>query len=146
MQDEINGENTDHGSPGERVLQFIERMRTLVERGKRDSNVTPADWNVLADLVETADFERIGPFHDAMNWDAYIAMLCGWVNATEGWEPVLKSLSEASDRVFAQCEEMITENGAVFPFYSLSMYEFNAAGKIHRIHVYMQQPQTVEES
>ncbi len=126
-------------TPTAKVLHLIHTMHGLVERGKTRGNVTDADWEVLGDIVEFEDFERIGPFHDALDWAGYCAMLTGWVNHTEGWDPVIKRTAEAPGTVFAQCEEMLTQGDEVVPFYSLSMYDFNAAGKIHRISVYMQQ-------
>ena len=108
------------GQLADRVAQLMECMRRL---------------------VDTASFERVGPFHDAMDWAAYTAMLTQWVNHSEGWNPVVKRVAETPGVVFAQCEEMITRGGTVFPFYSLSMYVFNEAMKITRIEVYMQQEQ-----
>jgi len=127
------------GEQSARVLQLIERMHGLVMRGVRDGDVSKEDWSVLEDIVETDGFERVGPFHDALDWAGYTQMLTAWVNSTEGWEPVLKHIGEDGDTVFAQCEEMLTQGGEIVPFYSLSMYRFNAAGKIRHIGVYMQQ-------
>ena len=129
------------GQLADRVAQLMECMRRLVDKGKQSANVVLADWSALADLVDTASFERVGPFHDAMDWEAYTAMLTQWVNHSEGWNPVVKRVAETPGVVFAQCEEMITRGDTVFPFYSLSMYVFNEALKITRIEVYMQQEQ-----
>ncbi|TGD73413.1 hypothetical protein E4634_10285 [Mangrovimicrobium sediminis] len=134
--------NTSDAAGGElsgRVLRLIECMHGLVQRGKRDGDVEVDDWLALADIVEIEGFERIGPFHDALDWQGYTEMLTGWVNNTEGWDPVVKQVSEAGDTVFVQCEEMLTQGDEVVPFYSLSMYRFNPAGKICHIGVYMQQ-------
>jgi hypothetical protein len=138
--------NSTHGdvqSPGsgqftERVMQLFEIMRRMVDKGTR-GEVSHADWAPLAELVAVDEFERVGPFHDAVNWPAYIQLLCQWVNHSQGWDPVIKRITEVPGLVYVQCEEMITHGDSVDPFYSLSLYEFNDAGKIRRLEVYMQQ-------
>ena len=47
---------------------------------------------------------------------------------------------EAPGIVYLELDEMVTNGDHTFPFHSLSVYEFNEAGKIRRIDVYMQQP------
>ncbi|MFV8817050.1 hypothetical protein [Haliea sp. E17] len=131
-------------SLSESVNTLVNIMKGLVDRGVARADVTAADWDALADVVDTASFQRIGPFHDIVDWAGYTALLTEWVNQSEGWDPVVKRLSESADAVFMQCEEMITSGDTVFPFYSLSMYEFNPAGKIQRISVYMQKEGPVE--
>ncbi|MDD1649312.1 MAG: hypothetical protein LUO80_02815, partial [Methylococcaceae bacterium] len=108
---------TAHSPLTERVLQFMDIMEGLVERGKTSADVIPADWDALATLVDVNHFQRIGPFHDALNWRDYTAMLTEWVNHSEGWHPVVKRISEAPGVVYCQCEEMITQGDRVFPFY-----------------------------
>ncbi|WP_317929892.1 hypothetical protein [Halioxenophilus sp. WMMB6] len=122
----------------ETVQQLTRIMQALVEQGKTTGAVTLADWQPLAELCATDGFERIGPFHDRLDWAGYSAMLTDWVNHSEGWLPVVKSITEAPGVVYMQCEEMITQGDTVFPFYSLSLYRFNERGQITSIAVYMQ--------
>lgn len=117
-------------------------MKTLVDRGVASQDVTVEDWEALRTVVDTANFERIGPFHDIVDWQGYTSLLTGWVNQSAGWDPVVKLITESPDAVFMRCEEMITKADGVFPFYSLSMYEFTDAGKICRISVYMQKEES----
>jgi len=126
------------GNLTESVNTLVRIMKDLVDRGVAKSDVTKADWSALESVVDTAGFERIGPFHDIVDWNGYVNLLTEWVNQSEGWDPVVKQICEAPHAVFMQCEEMITNGDTVFPFYSLSMYEFNDTGKIQRISVYMQ--------
>ena len=132
------------GNLTDSVRTLVRIMKELVDRGVAHSDVTAADWTALDSVVETAGFERIGPFHDIVDWNGYVEILTAWVNQSEGWDPVVRRISEAPDAVFMQCEEMISKEGSVFPFYSLSMYEFNDVGKIRRISVYMQKEGPVE--
>jgi hypothetical protein len=140
MSDNHNFDSNDIniGTQGRSVLQLIEVMQELVTRGMHSSNVTAADWDRLEPVVAREDFLRVGPFHDALDWNGYTAMLSQWVNSTEGWRPVIRELWEASGAVFVRCEEMLMQDGTEVPFYSLSSYRFNADNKIDRILVYMQ--------
>lgn len=133
------------GNHTESVNTLVQIMKKLVDRGVAESSVTESDWQELDCVVDTKAFERIGPFHDIVDWPGYVKLLTGWVNHSEGWDPVVKHMSEAPGVAFMQCEEMITDGDTVFPFYSLSMYEFNDAGKIQRISVYMQKEEPVEQ-
>jgi hypothetical protein len=130
--------DTHRGEFTQRVMQLFDIMKRQVEKGK-GGGVTLADWSPLADLVAVEEFERVGPFHDALDWRAYIELLSQWVNHSQGWNPVIKRITEVPGLVYVQCEEMITNGDRIDPFYSLSLYEFNDAGKIRRIEVYMQQ-------
>ncbi len=127
------------GQSGEltpRVMALVECMKELVAKGMQ-SGVDDADFCSLEALLAD-DFERVGPFHDAKDWPGYRELVKQWVNNTQGWRPELRRIAEAPGLVFMQCEEMITHGDSEFPFHSLSMYEFDKAGRIRRIEVYMQ--------
>ena len=132
MQSGTSGQHVD------RVKQLMAIMKGIVERSKQGDTIGDDDWQPLAELVDTASFQRVGPFHDEVDWDGYLQVLNGWVNHSEGWDPVVKSMTEVPGLVYAQCEEMVTKGDEVSPFYSLSRYEFDEQGKISRIDVYMQ--------
>lgn len=121
------------------VINFVNIMKKLVDKG-RSPGFTREDWAPLAEYIAKDEFIRVGPFHDALNWDEYEAFLTGWVTTSEGWNPVAKRINEAPGIVYLELDEMVTDGDRTFPFHSLSIYEFNDAGKINRIDVYMQQP------
>lgn len=134
------GKNRDQASAGplsERVLKLVDIMKRLVAKG-REPGFTVDEWAPLAELVDVERFERVGPFRDALNWQQYAEMLTQWVTTSEGWDPVRKRMDEVGRRVYLECEERVTNDGRVEPFHSLSVYEFDDAGKLTRIDVYMQ--------
>lgn len=133
-----NFEHFNNGPYTERVKQLVAVMQANVGKGKSGEQVTPEDWEPLEALIDVENFERIGPFHDAVDWQGYLSILNQWVNHAEGWEPVVKRVTETPGLVFVQCEEMITNGDRVDPFYSLSLYDFDDDMKIRRIQVYMQ--------
>ena len=121
------------------VIDFVNTMKTLVEKG-RQPGFTREDWAPMAEFIARDEFVRVGPFHDKLDWDEYEAFLTEWVVTSEGWNPVAKRINEAPGIVYLELDEMVTDGDTTFPFHSLSIYEFNDAGKICRIDVYMQQP------
>lgn len=129
-----------NGPLSQRVQQLVDVMRNNLVKAMKEG-VQEADWAPLRDLIAVEEFERVGPFRDALDWQGYVQLLCQWLNHSEGWDPVMKLRVEADGVVFMQCEEMITNGDRVDPFYSLSIYRFNDQGKIKRLEVYMQQPQ-----
>lgn len=141
----VSNDHTANSTLVPKVMQLIDTMKELVDRGVQHSDVTLADWDALKAVVETNGFQRVGPFHDEKDWKGYTELLTQWVNHAEGWRPVIRKVSEAPGVVYAQCEEMITEGDREFPFYSLSMYEFNDDLKIQRIYVYMQHEMAGEQ-
>lgn len=143
--DTFDSNDANIGTQGRAVLTLVEVMQDLVTRGVQSSDVTTADWDRLEPVVAREGFLRVGPFHDALDWNGYTAMLSQWANSTEGWRPVIRELWEAPESVFVRCEEMLMQGGTEVPFYSLSSYRFNADGKIDRVLVYMQQANTVQD-
>jgi hypothetical protein len=125
------------GPLSDSVLELVEIMHETVPKG-REPGFTVEDWAPLAKLVDEKAFERVGPFRDPLNWQGYVEMLTQWVTHSEGWEPVIKRMTEVPGRVYMECEERLTNDGKMTPFHSLSIYEFNDAGKMTRIEVYMQ--------
>lgn len=121
------------------VIDFVNEMRRVIDRG-RSPDFTREDWATMAEYIAKDEFVRVGPFHDELNWENYETMLTEWVTTSDGWNPVAKRLDEAPGIVYLELDEMVTDGDRTFPFHSLSVYEFNDAGRIQRIDVYMQQP------
>ena len=57
-----------------------------------------------------------------------------------GFDTVLRRISELPGLVYLELEERHTRPGGVAVVNSLSVYEFNADGKIKHLDVYLQQP------
>lgn len=122
-----------------RVVDFCHTMERIVARG-REPGFSANHWQPLAAYLDAERFVRVGPFHDALDWPAYEAFLTDWARTSEGWRPVFKRIIEAPGIVFLELDEMVTRNGQTTPFHSLSVYEFDEAGRIRRLDVYMQAP------
>jgi hypothetical protein len=118
------------------VLEYSRTMKRVVDRAKQPG-FTEADWAPLAELVAVDDFERVGAFRELMDWRQYTGFLTQWASASE-WESTFRRVHEWSNIVFLELEERSNIGGRVDVVNSLSVYEFNAAGKIRHLDIYLQ--------
>jgi len=123
----------------QRVLDFEATVKRLVKAAK-DPGFTAADWAPLAEFVATGEFERIGTWMEVMNWQQYTEFMTQWASSSMGFDTVLRRISELPGLVYLELEERHTRPGGVAVVNSLSVYEFNADGKIKHLDVYLQQP------
>lgn len=126
----------DYSGRARAVLEYSQAIKSLVDEAK-SPDFSEKNFARLARLVDTADFERIGPFKDKMNWDEYVKFLTDWASGSE-WECSLRRLSESPDLTFLELEERLKMGDFTNSVNSMSVYGFNAAGKIRRIQLYLQ--------
>jgi hypothetical protein len=72
-----------------------------------------------------------------MNWQDYITFLTSWAMGSE-WECSFKRITEAGNVVFLELEERLKMGDFSSAVNSLSVYEFNDAGKIQHLDIYLQ--------
>ena len=118
------------------VLDYSRLMKRLVDEAKQPG-FTAESWAPLAELIDTANFVRVGNFKEVMNWDEYVAFLTDWATSSE-WESEFKRVTEVGDVVFLELEERSRIGDFSNSVNSVSVYEFDDAGKITRIDVYLQ--------
>ena len=95
-------------------------------------------WAEVEAMIDVAAFERVGNFMERQNWPEYRAMLTQWGTTTAFWSK-FRRISETGDLVFLELEEHNTPaGGAETVVNSLSLYEFGDAGKLVRLHIYLQ--------
>lgn len=119
-----------------KILEYSLIMKRLVDSAKAPG-FSVESWEPLASLVATDEFERVGNFKEVMNWNEYIQFLTGWAVSSE-WECSFKRITENGNLVFLELEERsrVGDHGSVVN--SVSVYEFNDAGKIRHIDIYLQ--------
>ena len=118
------------------VLDYVETMEQLVPVVK-----APDDWAPLAEFVAVDEFERIGTFLEVQDWEQYIAMLTQWASATPKFETWCAGSTSYPVSSTTQTEERHFRGGdRTDVVNSLTVFEFNAAGKIRHLEVYLQQP------
>lgn len=127
---------TTHTGRSRTVLEYAATTGRLVTAAKAPG-FTEADWAPLADLVDTANFLRVGAFKEEMDWAGYLGFLTGWATTSE-WECSFKRITEHGELVFLELEE----RSAVGDFHSvvnsLSVYQFSDDGRIRHLDLYLQ--------
>jgi hypothetical protein len=74
------------------------------------------------------------------NWQQYTEMLTKWSSATAKFETTVRRISELPGLVYYEVEERHFRGDDVHVVNSLTVFEFNEAGKIRHLNVYLQQP------
>jgi len=119
-----------------KILDYCQIMKHMVDNAKQPG-FSAASWAPLEQLVAIDEFERIGNFKEVMNWQDYINFLTSWATAAE-WECSFKRITEVGHVVFLELEERSRFGDFSSIVNSASVYEFNSAGKIRHIDIYLQ--------
>lgn len=125
------------GPLGGKVRAYVETLQRLVVAAKRPG-FTSADWDPLAEFVALDDFRRVGTFLEVMDWQQYREMLTKWASATV-FETTLHRIAELPGLVYLEVEERHIRDDQVAVVNSMTVFEFNEAGAIRRLDVYLQQ-------
>ena len=123
------------GALAAKVLEYDRVMTELAP-----NVASPADWEPLSRFIAVEDFERVGTFMEVQDWDAYTEMLTRWANAIDSFETSVRRISEVSNLVYDEVVERHHRGGTVSVVNSLTVFEFDDAGLIRRLAVFLQQP------
>jgi hypothetical protein len=119
-----------------KVLDYGLITKRLLDSAKKPG-FSVHSWAPLAELVAVDEFERVGNFKEVMNWSEYVGFLTPWAMSSE-WECSFKRITEVGNVVFLELEERSQVSGHRSVVNSMSVYEFNNAGKIRHLDVYLQ--------
>lgn len=133
--DEVAG---DYSGFSRIVLEYSLLMKRLVDEAKMPG-FSEAGWGPLAALVAVDEFERVGNFKEVMSWQDYITFLTKWAISSE-WECSFKRITEHGNVVFLELEERSKAGDYRSVVNSVSVYEFNPAGKLRHLDIYLQMP------
>jgi hypothetical protein len=125
-----------HTGLARKVLDYSLVMKRLVDEAKRPG-FSEADWAPLADMVAIDEFERVGNFLEVMRWPDYVTFLTKWAKSST-WECSFKRITEKQGVVFLELEERSKTGAHSSTVNSLSVYEFNDAGKLRHLDIYLQ--------
>ena len=125
---------TDAGPLTGTILDYTQTIERLVPDVK-----FPSDWAPLAEFVAVDEFERVGTFMEVQDWQQYIEMLTQWASATTKFETTVRRVSELCGLVYFEIEERHFRGDTVNVVNSLTVFEFDDAGKIRHLDVYLQQ-------
>jgi hypothetical protein len=113
------------------------RIVSEVVREAKEPGFTKEAWAPLADLIAVEEFERVGILRETMNWDEYADFLTEWARS-KGFESTLRRMTEAPPFVYYEVEEHHLVDGGVTVVNSMNVFEFNEAGRIRHLDVYLQ--------
>lgn len=126
----------DYSGLSRKVLDYSRITGRLVGEAKKPG-FTVDSWAPLRELIDTGNFVRVGNFKEVMNWDEYVGFLTNWAGNSD-WECSFKRITEVGNVVFLELEERSRIGDFSNSVNSVSVYEFNKAGKIVRVDVYLQ--------
>ncbi|MET0269992.1 MAG: hypothetical protein ABW173_06140 [Sphingomonas sp.] len=121
------------------VLRYSESFARVIAKVK-DGTLSDSDWQTFETLVDPATFERIGVFLGAkaevIDWTKYKEYIASYGGATD-WEGTLRHITEVPGRVFLELEERNTRNGETDTSNTVTIYDFDDAGRIRHLDVYV---------
>jgi hypothetical protein len=126
----------DHTGLSRKVLEYSQLMKRLVDHAKTPG-FSVRSWDPLKELIAVDEFVRIGNFREVMDWQGYIDFLTHWAVASE-WECSFRRITESGSTVFLELEERSRIGDFRSVVNSVSVYEFNDAGKIVHMDIYLQ--------
>ncbi len=125
------------GPLARKVLHYGDVMERTVVAAKQPG-FTDAGWDELAALMDTAKFRRVGNDKAAMGWEVYRGLLTGWATRTDFWAQFHR-ISEVGNVVFLELTEHNTpRGGAESVVNSMSVYQYDDAGKLIHLDIYLQ--------
>ncbi len=119
-----------------RAIDYGLFQKRLMDRAKGTADYSPDEWLGLKDFVSD-DFQRIGNFKEVMTFADMVGFLQAWSPA-QHWEGYFKRVSECGNVVFLELEERVGTGADQTVVNSVSVYQFDAAGKICHLDVYLQ--------
>lgn len=119
------------------VLAYNDIFKRLVDAAK-NPGAKLEDWAPLAEFVAVDEFVRVGSFKEVVDWPQYIAMVHKWAVGSH-WESSFKGIGEIGRRVFLELEERVESGAGRDVVNSLTVWEFNEAGKLVHLDIYLQQ-------
>ena len=119
-----------------RAIDYGLFQKNLMDRSKQAADYSPDEWLGLKDFV-TDDFQRIGNFKEVMTFQDMVGFLQAWA-PTQHWEGSFKRVTEHDNVVWLELEERVGEGAVQSAVNSVSVYQFDAAGKIRHLDIYLQ--------
>jgi hypothetical protein len=119
-----------------KALEYGMCQMRIAERAK-GPDYSEDEWDALDEFVVKDEFERVGNFKEVMTYNDMKGFLKQWC-LTSHWEGSFKRVHEMDNVVILELEERNTYNGETTIVNSVSVYEFNEAGKLRHLDVYLQ--------
>lgn len=126
------------GELSRKVLEYADIYGRVV-RLAREPGFGDDAWSPLAELIAVEEFERVGLQKEVMDWPAYRRALTAFALSGE-WEGTFRRVTELPGLVFLELIETLTKGGKVTVLNTVTVYDFDDAGKVRHLDVYAQHP------
>ncbi len=121
------------------VIAYSEAFARLVGKAKAGT-LGDAEWMEIEGLVNTSAFVRegvfLGPQAEVIDWATYRSYVTQYGGHTD-WEGTLRRITETPGRVILELEERNTRGGVTHVANTVTIYEFDDAGKLQHLEVYV---------
>jgi hypothetical protein len=121
------------------VIAYSEAFTGIAAKAKAGT-LGDADWAEMEALVDVDNFVRkgvfLGPLAEVIDWPTYRHYVTQYGGHTE-WEGTLRHVTEVPGRVILELEERNTRGGMTHVSNTVTIYEFNDAGKLKHLDVYV---------
>jgi hypothetical protein len=129
----------DYEGLSRKVLEYSAAFNEVIGKIKQPG-FSDADWAPLEALVDTENFERTGvflkPVAEVTGWNEYKKIIMQYAGDTS-WEGTLRRITEVPGLVYLELEERNTRDGVTDVSNTVTIYQFNDAGQLTRLHVYV---------
>ena len=126
------------GPLSRKVLTYGDVIERTVRAAKEPGFDAETGWAELESLLDVDRFERVGNMMERQTWAEYRELLNKWGGATEFWSE-FRRITEAGNLVFLELTEHNTpKDGPESVVNSVSLYEFDGAGKLVHLDIYLQ--------
>jgi hypothetical protein len=145
-----------HGQLSDKVLELCRTLQRLVAEAKKETRLSADYWDPLAAFIALDEFERVASDYESfvpveasdvggydaspfarrvLRWPEYVEVMSQWALSPSLWAFTVQRVAELPRLVYLELEERSQNgpNGAVDLANSLSVYEFNEEGKVHRL-------------
>ena len=130
---------SDYDGLSRKVLEYSKAFTEIVGKIKQPG-FSDNDWAPLERLVDVDNFERMGVFlnpnAEVIGWDKYKSYITQYGGGTS-WEGTLRRITEVPGLVILELEERNTIDGITDISNTVTIYEFNEAGKLIHLDVYV---------
>jgi hypothetical protein len=118
------------------VLEYDRIISELVQAAK-EPGFSRSSWAPLEALIAVERFERIGILRETMDWDEYADFLTKWA-ASKGFSTTVRRVNAVPPLVYYEVEEHHFLGDETRVINSMNVFEFDDAGKICHLDVYLQ--------
>ena len=121
------------------VIEYSEAFSRIAAKAKTGA-LGDADWAEMEAMVDVDNFVRegvfLGPQAEVIDWATYRYYITQYGGHTD-WEGTLHHVTEQAGRVILELEERNTRDGKTDVSNTVTIYEFNDAGKLRHLDVYV---------